>query len=149
MTNHDTVDAFIQALEPYYQDAQSYSGAKTRAAWLATYLFDVDTYDDDMGEWFTDIMLATARAVSERATFEFIKDRTRYRDYLTAVNLPFFVGRLEWGGSIRGAWWTGDQTLEVGDESITVDDAGAVELFKALTTWAELDDVASEVVAVA
>ena len=49
MTNHATVDAFIQALEFYYQVTLEYSLAQTRAAWLANYLFHVPLHSRAVG----------------------------------------------------------------------------------------------------
>jgi NTP pyrophosphatase (non-canonical NTP hydrolase) len=44
-------------------------------------------------------------AITEKTTFEYIKDEENYRWYIIMCNMPFFNGRLEWGTSMRGAWW--------------------------------------------
>lgn len=49
--------------------------------------------------------LEVCAAVNDSRTFDYIKDADNYRWYLLMVNMPFFNGRLEWGTSVRGAWW--------------------------------------------
>jgi hypothetical protein len=34
-----------------------------------------------------------------------------YRWHIIMCNMPFFANRIEWGTSIRGAWWKPDITL--------------------------------------
>lgn len=87
----------------------------TRLYYLADYIFDFTTYDSEMGELFASKALEVCAAITERKTFDYIKDREQYIWYLTMVNMPFFANRIEWGTSIRGAWW---------DHSITFDSCG-------------------------
>lgn len=85
----------------------------SRLEFLSDFVFDFTTYDSGMGEVFASKALEACAAISDRKTFDYIKDQDNYRWFLLMVNMPFFVGRLEWGTSIRGAWWVHeDQTLE-------------------------------------
>ena len=52
-----------------------------------------------------------------RTTFEYIE--SNHFNYLLMVNMPFFKDKLEWGGSIRGAWWD----LH-GDKEFTIESCG-------------------------
>lgn len=90
----------------------SLGGQSTRLDYLGNFIFDFTTYDSDMSELFATKALEVCAAISDKATFEYIKDPEQYRWYLVMCNMPFFVGRLDWGTSIRGAWWTGSVTLD-------------------------------------
>ncbi|MFH1625922.1 MAG: hypothetical protein ABID54_12320, partial [Pseudomonadota bacterium] len=41
----------------------------------------------------------------ERQTFDYIESEEGNLWYLIMVNMPFFAEKLNWGTSIRGAWW--------------------------------------------
>jgi hypothetical protein len=85
----------------------------SRLEFLAEYVFDFTTYDTEMGELFARKALEVCAAINDGKTFDYIKDADNYRWYLLMVNMPFFAGRLEWGTSVRGAWWDhGAQKLE-------------------------------------
>lgn len=125
-------------LEALYSETTEHEGEhrSSRAAWLADYVFDVTTYDDGESEWFTDIILQAATAISNRTTFDYIKDEDHCRNYLIAVNLSFFADRLEWGGSIRGAWWDGEQTFRLVGDDVTIAEADLPAFFEALSMFA-------------
>lgn len=72
---------------------------------LITDMFNVVLYDDNMSELFAEKIIATLEAIRDRTTFKFIEDRQNYIDYLTVVNLGMIFPLVEWGGSIRGAWF--------------------------------------------
>lgn len=77
----------------------------SRLEYLSDYIFDFTTYDSAMAELFATKALEVCQAISDRTTFDYIKEPDSYRWYLVMVNMPFFSGRLNWGTSIRGAWW--------------------------------------------
>jgi hypothetical protein len=72
---------------------------------LAENIFDFTVYDSEIAETFARRAVEVCTAINESATFEYIKKQTNYEWYLLMCNMPFFVDKLEWGGSIRGAWW--------------------------------------------
>ena len=59
-------------------------------------------YDGDASERFALKMIEVIESIINRTTFDYQKEN--YDNYLTMVNMPFLVDKLEWGGSIRGAW---------------------------------------------
>jgi hypothetical protein len=86
---------------------------RSRHDFLGEHIFDFTTYDGDMSELFARKALEVCVAITDGQTFDYITDADNYRWFLLMVNMPFFVGRLEWGTSIRGAWWVHeDQNLE-------------------------------------
>lgn len=76
-----------------------------RLEYLSDYIFNFTTYDGEMAELFACKALEVCAAISNRTTFDYIKDAEQYRWYLVMCNMPFFSDKLEWGTSIRGAWW--------------------------------------------
>lgn len=51
--------------------------------------------------------------MSENINFEYIKNKEQYLNYLTMVNMPFLTDKLDWGGSIRGAWFDNWKEYEI------------------------------------
>jgi hypothetical protein len=76
-----------------------------RLEYLADYLFDFTTYESEYSELFAKKALEVCAAISDSKTFEYIKEPENRLWYLLMVNMPFFADKLEWGTSIRGAWW--------------------------------------------
>lgn len=122
-----TSSEYREMLEHSYKESQrGDSSPLSRLHYLSDYIFDFTTYDSAMSELFASKALEVCKAISDKATFDYIKDADGYRWYLLMVNMPFFAGRLEWGTSIRGAWWIPEDhyTLEScgiwrGDEQCT------------------------------
>ena len=77
----------------------------SRLDYLGDHIFNFTIYDSAMSELFAEKAIEVCRAISEGSTFDYIRDPENYRWYLAMCNMPFFAGRLEWGTSIRGAWW--------------------------------------------
>lgn len=83
---------------------------ESRLEFLADVVFQFTTYDGAMSVEFAARAVQVCTAITERATFSFIEDPECYRWFLLMINMPFFVGRLDWGTSIRGAWWGHNDT---------------------------------------
>ena len=77
----------------------------TKAAFLADCVFDFTTYDGDADHLFGSRAVEVCEAILNQSTFDYIKGGDRYQWFLVMVNMPFFKDRLDWGTSIRGAWW--------------------------------------------
>lgn len=77
----------------------------TRLGYLAEHIFNFITYCDDMSELFAGKAIEVCEAITNRSTFEYIKDDENHKWFLIMCNMPFFREKLEWGSSIRGAWW--------------------------------------------
>ena len=101
---------------------------QSRLEYLGDHIFDFTTYDGEMTVLFARKAVEVCEAINSRLTFDYIKDADNYRWYLLMCNMHFFEDKLEWGTSIRGAWWgarPGRQIefdscgLFVGDEQLT------------------------------
>lgn len=77
----------------------------SRLEYLSDYIFDFETYDSSMAELFAKKAVEVCEAITNRKTFEYIAGPEGYLWYLLMCNMPFFSERLQWGTSIRGAWW--------------------------------------------
>lgn len=97
-----TQDDYRRMLEDGYVQT---GAPATRLEYLSDHIFDFTTYDRAMAELFATKALEVCAAINDETTYKYIEDPERYRWYLLMVNMPFFAGRLEWGTSIRGAWW--------------------------------------------
>lgn len=101
------MDDYRALLEHSFNVTRGHGGdhEMSRLEFLADYIFDFTTYDTEMGELFASKALEVCTAINGGMTFGYIKEPENYRWYLLMVNMPFFAGRLEWGTSVRGAWW--------------------------------------------
>ena len=79
----------------------------SRLEFLGEHVFDFTTYDATRSADFARRAVEVCAAITEKKTFDYIKDKGRYTWFLIMCNMPFFAGKIEWGSSIRGAWWGG------------------------------------------
>lgn len=106
-----TKEEFKSALTNRYNDTKDLyedSGSEEYTwAWkfLSSDVMNYTTYDSDVDAVLVKWTLEVVEAILLRKTFEYIKEEPRYTRYLIVCNLPFLKGKLEWGGSIRGAWF--------------------------------------------
>lgn len=64
-----------------------------------------------MSELFAQKAVEVCEAISNSKTFDYISAADNYKWYLLMCNMPFFNDKLNWGGSIRGAWWDHDEEI--------------------------------------
>lgn len=99
-------EGFLAVLVHSYENQIDYGcPAESRLEFLADHIFDFTTYDSAAGAFFGRKAVEVCAAISDRRTFEYIKNPDDYLWYLALCNMPFFSARINWGGSIRGAWW--------------------------------------------
>lgn len=94
---------YLKLLEDGF--ARTCGQGESRLEYLSDHIFDFETYDSEKAERFAVMALDVCQAIQQRKTFEYIEDPTRYMTFLLMVNMPFFSRRLNWGTSVRGAWW--------------------------------------------
>ena len=94
---------FIEILEKEYQEEKEYNECLgSRLDFIGETIFNFTMYDGVASERFALKMIEVIECIINRTTFEYQKEN--YDNYLTMVNMPFLVDKLDWGGSIRGAW---------------------------------------------
>lgn len=106
LKGRDLVD-YLKLLEHSYETVRGMGNCSpgSRLDYLSEYIFDFTTYDPEMSELFAKKAVEVCAAITNGYTFEYIRDPEDYKWFLLMCNMPFFAGRLEWGTSIRGAWW--------------------------------------------
>ena len=83
-----------------------------RFVFLSENIFNFTTYDSIIANLFGLKAVEVCMVINERKTFEYQKNEDNYKWFLIMCNMPFFIGKLEWGTSIRGAWWK-NKTFEI------------------------------------
>ena len=101
MTKHH----YLRMLNEGFAEEGSFSGETSRLEYLSEHIFDFTTYESKFSELFAKKALEVCAAISDGKTFEYIANPDGRLWYLLMVNMPFFADKLEWGTSIRGAWW--------------------------------------------
>ena len=82
-----------------------------KAEFLASDIFDLTTYDSALDLVFVREIMGVIEAIHYGKTFDYFKnEQGKYITYIRCVNLPWFGDKLNWGSSIRGAWWDYFQT---------------------------------------
>lgn len=106
---------YLGLLKHSFDVAQAQDEITDRLEFLGVYIFDFTTYDSEMDQLFGKKALEVCKAISDKKTFEYQEDEENYKWFLVMVNMPFFKDKLEWGTSIRGAWWAlyGDDKFEL------------------------------------
>ena len=99
---------YLKMLEDGHAEMGAFQGegSTSRLEYLSDYIFEFTTYETEMAELFASKAVEVCAAVSDKTNFDYIGVSEENRMwYLLMCNMPFFAGRLEWGTSIRGAWW--------------------------------------------
>lgn len=84
----------------------SESQTELKADFLSGDVFNLTTYDSALDILFVTDIMEVVKAIHTSTTFDYFRDdQDKYVKYITCVNFPWFTDKLDWGGSIRGAWW--------------------------------------------
>lgn len=106
---------YLELLENSYEQYKGFQSDPTmeRLVFLAENVFDFTTYETVVASFMAQKCLEVCKTLSEKTTFDYIKSEEGNLWYLVMVNMPFFENKLEWGTSIRGAWWNlyGDKSF--------------------------------------
>ena len=104
---------YLQLLNDGYAEDRQMSECppESRVEYLAQHVFGFVTYDSAMDELLGARAIEVCRAISTRTTFDYIKDAEQYRWFVVMCNMPFFATRVDWGTSIRGAFWQRGQPV--------------------------------------
>jgi hypothetical protein len=112
---------------------------------LGSEIFDFTTYDGDVDSLFASKMIEVLECILNGTTFKYQEDESNYLNYLTMVNMPFLRGTLDYGTSIRGAWFDeygvkgiNDKPYEIGN--ITVPRIDIKIFIKELIDWSKIPD---------
>ena len=96
-------------LEELYQSSKEIEcPPDNKLMFLGSNIFKFTTYDGAVDELFAKKMIEVIDCILNKKTSEYHKygeNQANYLNYLTMVNMPFLADKLEWGTSIRWAWF--------------------------------------------
>jgi hypothetical protein len=86
------------------EDLDKYhSKQEQKIIFLSEQILGITTYDSGLDIEFGNMILETIKHIENKTTFEYIKNENNYREYILSIN--FIESWLDWGTSIRGAWF--------------------------------------------
>jgi len=99
---------YLEMLEESYQESKENCFTcepPSKLNFIATQVFLIWTYDSSIEDKMGLEFLKICDVITKRNNFQFIESEESYELYLRTVSYPFFEDKLEWGSSIRAAWW--------------------------------------------
>jgi len=112
---------FIKILDENYKFWQEMDcPPESKMEYAGSVIFDFTTYDSLVDSTFATLMLEVVGCILNRTATKYMNNEDCYLNYLIMVNMPFLTDKLEWGGSIRGAWFNDYQEYEI--------DCGRIEI---------------------
>jgi hypothetical protein len=82
-----------------------------KCMFLSDAIIGITTYSDSLSAEFGDMILNTLIQINNKTTFEYIENKDNHRNFILSCN--FIIGWIDWGTSIRGAWFnTSDGKIE-------------------------------------
>ena len=73
--------------------------------WAAYDIFGLTTYDGALSEMFVKAILEVCKVILDGTNFEYIMNQPDYIKYILVCQLLDEFHWIEWGTSIRGAWF--------------------------------------------
>lgn len=127
---------FLKILDENYKE-QSEMGIEldSKMEYLGSVIFDFTTYDGEINILFAERMVPVLKCILDRTTFEYQKNKEQYINYLTMVNMPFLTDKLDWGGSIRGAWFDNWKEYEIDCGRIKIEKQEFTQFITDLIEW--------------
>ena len=106
---------------------------ETKMEFLGSKIFYFTTYDGAIDVLFAEKMVEVLECILNRTTFEYQEEK--YINYLTMVNMPFLSNKLEWGTSIRGAWFDDYNKYIIDCDRLIIEKGEFAEFIKQLIEW--------------
>lgn len=92
--------------DSYADQLDWYEDQKSKYEWVATEMFGLTTYDSDLDERFVKDIIEVCKVILEKRNFEYIEEsESNYIKYILVCQLLDSFRWLNWGTSIRGAWF--------------------------------------------
>lgn len=114
----------MTALEIYkaqYEEENSWHDNKwSKHEWVAHRVFDLVTYDASLDERFVNDILEVCKVILDGQTYEYINDEKNYVKYILVCQLLEKAHWIEWGTSIRGAWFNVDVFYDFQKKTSTI-----------------------------
>ncbi len=106
MNAEENRELVLQIFEDEFWEHVDGTNYDNKYVWCSNYVFNLTTYDNELDEIFVKKIFEVCKAILERKTFEFIKESDeKYRQFIIVCNLLSRFEWINWGTSIRGAWF--------------------------------------------
>ena len=128
---------FKGVLSKSYLDQQDMDHPTTKMEYLGNTVFDFTTYDGEIDAMFAEKMIEVLECILDRTTFEYQENRKQYLNYLTMVNMPFLADKLDWGTSIRGAYFNDCREYKIDYDRIIIKKQELTIFIKDMIEWAK------------
>lgn len=92
----------------YAEESTRYYDRYNKYHWAARKIFNLTTYDEGLDELFVKDILEVCKVILEMRNHEYIKDEKNYIKYILVCQLLERFRWINWGTSIRGAWFEVD-----------------------------------------
>lgn len=102
----------------YDEDCTHFNDHRSKYEWAAGNVFDLTTYDGWLDELFVKHILEVCKVILDRTNFEYIKDEHNYVRYILVCQLLNDFRWIEWGTSIRGAWFQEEYFKPWGSDTV-------------------------------
>jgi hypothetical protein len=77
----------------------------TKYDWAASRIFDLVTYDPSLDEYFVKTILEVCKVILEKRNYDYIRNKDQYLIYILVCQMLDNFNWINWGTSIRGAWF--------------------------------------------
>ena len=96
----------MQIFEDEFAEHCDGAESENKYEWCSNYVFDLTTYDNELDEIFVKKIFEVCKAILEKRNFSFFKDNDeKYREFIIVCQLLCRLNWINWGTSIRGAWF--------------------------------------------
>lgn len=96
----------IDIYKAHYKEVCSWQDDEySKYEWAANHIFDLTTYDGDLDEKFVKDILEVCEVIADRYNYEYIGNKDNYIKYILVCQLLDNFKWIDWGTSIRGAWF--------------------------------------------
>lgn len=92
----------------FYKKCETF---ENKYEWAASHIFNLATYDSKLDEMFVKLILEVCEVILENRNYDYIEDETNYFTFIAVCQRLDSLGWIDWGTSIRGAWFD-DQVYE-------------------------------------
>lgn len=89
----------------YYKERCEYTCFEGVYEWAASDIFELATYDGSIDRLFVKKIIEVCKVILDNKTYEYISVEENYIPYLIVCQLLYNFNWIDWGTSIRGAWF--------------------------------------------
>lgn len=113
---------WIAALDKHFLEYNEIMcSEQSKLEFISDTIFMFVTYDSEISEEFALMAIRVCKAINEGTIPDLINDEPTYKFYLIIINTAFFYNKIDWGTSVRGAFWGNNIRLGSAIEEFEVD----------------------------